>query len=54
MKIFNKCGENITWALSDDGILTLSGSGKMYDYAHSEYRFMPHGMNRKRSEIFKN
>ena len=28
----NKCGENLTWKLSEDGTLTISGSGKMADY----------------------
>lgn len=27
-----KCGDNITWKLDGEGTLTLSGSGKMYDY----------------------
>ena len=26
------CGENVTWTLSDDGTLTISGTGDMYDY----------------------
>ena len=27
-----KCGDNITWTLDKDGLLTISGTGKMYDY----------------------
>lgn len=27
-----KCGENLTWALTDDGVLTISGTGEMADY----------------------
>ncbi len=27
-----KCGDKLTWTLSDDGVLTISGTGKMYDY----------------------
>ena len=27
-----KCGDNITWTLSDNGTLEISGSGQMYDY----------------------
>lgn len=27
------CNENITWTLSDEGVLTLSGKGDMPDYA---------------------
>ena len=26
------CGENLTWTLSDDGVLTISGSGAMADF----------------------
>ena len=29
----NSCGENLTWALSEDGTLTISGTGAMDDYA---------------------
>ena len=25
-------GENLSWSLTDDGVLTISGSGRMYDY----------------------
>ena len=28
----NKCGENLTWEFAD-GILTISGTGDMYDYS---------------------
>mgnify|MGYP000984987686 CR=1 FL=1 len=27
-----KCGDNLTWSLSDDGTLTISGTGDMYNY----------------------
>ena len=30
--IVNKCGENVTWSLSADGVLTISGTGPMQDY----------------------
>ena len=26
------CGENLTWTLDEDGTLTISGTGEMYDY----------------------
>lgn len=29
----NKCGENLTWNLDESGILTISGTGDMYDYS---------------------
>ena len=28
------CGRNVTWALSEDGVLTISGNGDMYDYQY--------------------
>jgi hypothetical protein len=28
------CGDNVTWTLDDDGLLTVSGSGAMYDYSY--------------------
>ena len=31
------CGENLTWTLSDDGVLTISGTGKMNDYDYNEF-----------------
>ncbi len=30
----NVCGENLTYSLSSDGVLTISGTGKMYEYDH--------------------
>ena len=27
------CGKNLTWALDDDGVLTIEGTGDMYDYS---------------------
>ncbi len=27
-----KCGDNLTWTLDGDGVLTISGTGAMYDY----------------------
>ena len=29
------CGENLTWALSEDGVLTISGTGNMDDYPYN-------------------
>ena len=26
------CGDNLTWTLDDNGTLTISGQGEMYDY----------------------
>lgn len=33
-----KCGDNITWTLDDNGVLTISGTGKMYDYSESPWK----------------
>jgi uncharacterized protein YjdB len=30
-----KCGENLTWKLDDEGKLTISGNGEMYDYEYT-------------------
>ena len=32
----NTCGSNLTWTLSDDGVLTISGTGSMEDYEHGD------------------
>ena len=32
------CGDNLTWTLDGDGTLTISGTGKMYDYDASDYK----------------
>jgi len=30
-----KCGDNLTWSLSSDGVLTVSGTGKMYTFTNT-------------------
>ena len=37
----NKCGEHITWTLSESGELVLSGSGEMYDYSANDLEYAP-------------
>ena len=32
-----KCGDNVTWTLSNDGTLTISGKGKMYEPKYYGY-----------------
>lgn len=32
-----KCGDNVTWTLSESGILTLSGEGATWDYSYVDY-----------------
>lgn len=32
------CGENLTWSVDDDGTLTISGTGTMYDFDNYENR----------------
>ena len=29
---FGICGDNLEWEINDDGVLTISGTGNMYDY----------------------
>lgn len=31
-----QCGTNVRWSLSDDGVLTISGTGEMWDYSFME------------------
>ncbi len=38
---FYRCGENIIWSLNDDGVLTLSGSGVIYDYSVDDEVYAP-------------
>lgn len=30
------CGNNVTWELNEDGLLTVSGTGSMYDFEYSD------------------
>ena len=30
------CGDNLTWALSENGTLTISGTGEMFDYSEAD------------------
>ena len=34
-----KCGDNVYYSLSDDGVLTISGSGDMTNYGYDESPF---------------
>ena len=36
-----KCGENLTWNLTEAGKLIISGSGRMFDYSIDEYKYAP-------------
>jgi hypothetical protein len=42
------CGDNLTWTLSDDGTLTITGSGAMRDYANSNSPFYANRENIKK------
>ena len=42
----NRCGENLVWNLSVWGVLTISGTGDMYDYTSQEQ--VPWYVSRKR------
>ena len=36
------CGENLTWTLDDEGVLTISGTGAMYDYSYAKSPWYSH------------
>ncbi len=36
-----KCGKSLTWTISDDGVLTISGKGAMYDYSDYTEKLAP-------------
>ena len=40
---FGKCGDNVRWSLDSDSVMTISGSGAMYDYTEKE-PFIPEGL----------
>ena len=33
------CGDNLTWCLDEEGTLTISGVGYMYDYDNANMKF---------------
>ena len=41
------CGDHLTWNLTEDGVLTISGSGEMYDYSIDEKNYAPWYEQRK-------
>ena len=36
-----KCGKSLTWTISDEGVLTISGKGAMYDYSDYSEKLAP-------------
>ncbi len=34
---WGSCGDSVTWLLDNDGLLTISGEGAMYDYTSSDF-----------------
>ncbi|MDO5137436.1 MAG: leucine-rich repeat protein [Oscillospiraceae bacterium] len=38
-----KCGENLTWTLDEEGILTISGTGEMVNYGSGAIPTVPEG-----------
>lgn len=42
-----KCGEDVYWKLSDNGVLRVFGSGKMYDYSIIYGRLTPWYVNKE-------
>ena len=41
IKSSGKCGENLSWQLTEANVLTISGNGEMYDYGYDFSRFQP-------------
>lgn len=37
------CGDNLTWELDDEGVLTIEGTGAMYDFNESNYIMISDG-----------
>ncbi len=35
--MYGSCGENLTWTIDDNGVLTISGSGAMYNFGNGDY-----------------
>lgn len=33
------CGPNLKWHLTDDGVLTITGKGEMYDYSYTPWSY---------------
>ena len=33
------CGPNLKWLLTDDGVLTITGKGEMYDYSYTPWSY---------------
>ena len=33
------CGPNLKWRLTDDGVLTITGKGEMYDYSYTPWSY---------------
>ena len=45
------CGPHLRWQLTDNGVLTISGKGKMYDY--SDYKRAPWGDSREKVRLIR-
>lgn len=48
-----KCGDNLTWSLSGDWVLTISGSGAMDDYSWDYYAYSPAPWNNNYCDYIK-
>ena len=51
LSLNGSCGENLIWALEDDGTLTISGAGDMYDYDQAENPWMEKGINEQVTRV---
>lgn len=39
------CGENVTWVISEDGLLIIEGTGPMFDYGNMDRFYSPWDIN---------
>ena len=47
----NRCGENLTWQLDENGLLTISGTGAMYDFVNSNAPWYGQRNNIKKLQV---
>ncbi len=45
------CGDDLIWEFTEDGVLTISGTGAMWDYSSTEFTFKDRGWNDYRDSI---
>lgn len=51
LSLNGSCGENLVWSLDDEGTLTISGAGDMYDYDKVENPWVENRINEQVSRV---